>query len=603
MSQHETPAWSLSIDFGTSFTTAAMTRPGDPAGEPMLVEVENSRYLPSIVVRDESGELLTGRNAVRQAVVFPERAARVPKRALVAGGDAVLGGTPVPVTDLVATLLRKMFAEAVRSHGGQPPRQVVLTHPARWGEALRGRLREAAGKAGIAEPALLAEPVAAAWCYARPASGTLVAVFDLGGGTLDTAVLRARDAGYEVAGPPGGDASLGGEDFDDLLLGRVSDLARSRDTAEWAELFEGRTSRSHRELAQLRADVTTAKEALSEFATYDLAVAGFAEAFRVARNELEELIEAAVDGAAAEMLRTVAAAGISPDKLAGLFLTGGSSRIPLIAVRLAEKLGVQPRLGNDPKAVVALGALIAASSANAAAAAQALYDEGDRFRAQGRSDDAVVAYRRAVETKDPVVAPGAAIDLGSMLRERGDIAGAKAAYQLSIDSGNPSQVARALFNLSRILYEQGDVRAAVTALRQAADSDDFEAAPMAGVNLGVALQELGDRRGAIAAFRRVVESGNHEYEPLAANYLGVLLMMQGDTQGARAAYQRAIDSGHQEAAPQAEVGLAYMLLQGNDIDGALPLLQSAVQSGNQEAAEMAAEYLAEMERQGLIYRN
>jgi molecular chaperone DnaK (HSP70) len=49
--------WRLAIDFGTSFTTAAMTRPGDPAGELVVLDVENSRYLPSVVFRDESGEL------------------------------------------------------------------------------------------------------------------------------------------------------------------------------------------------------------------------------------------------------------------------------------------------------------------------------------------------------------------------------------------------------------------------------------------------------------------------------------------------------------------------------------------------------------------
>jgi molecular chaperone DnaK (HSP70) len=59
--------WALAIDFGTSFTTAAMTRPGDHAVEPIMLEVENSRYLPSVVLRDEAGELLTGRVAATQA--------------------------------------------------------------------------------------------------------------------------------------------------------------------------------------------------------------------------------------------------------------------------------------------------------------------------------------------------------------------------------------------------------------------------------------------------------------------------------------------------------------------------------------------------------
>ena len=351
--------WRLAIDFGTSFTTAAMTRPGDPAGQPVVLEVENSRYLPSAVFRDESGELLTGKAALRQAMVFPERAERVPKRALVAGDQVILGGTPVPVTDLVAALLRRMLAEAARHQDGQAPESVVLTHPARWGEALLSKLREAAGKAGIDDPVLVSEPVAAAWHYARPVADGAVGIFDLGGGTLDTAILRAQGGGYEVAGPPGGDPDLGGEDFDDLLLGWVSGLAQERDEAEWKTLFEGGSARSRRDLALVRQDVITAKEALSEVLTYDLAVVGFDQPFRLTRTEFDKLIGASVDGAAAELARTITAAGMNQDTLTTVFLTGGSSRIPLIAARLAARLGIQPQLRDDPKTAVALGALVA----------------------------------------------------------------------------------------------------------------------------------------------------------------------------------------------------------------------------------------------------
>lgn len=351
--------WSLAIDFGTSFTTAAMTRPGANRAEPVMLEVENSRYLPSVVFRDEAGQLLTGRAAARQAVAFPERAELAPKRALAADSQVILGGVTVPVADLVAAPLRRVYTEAVRYQGERPPDRVVLTHPARWGETLLGRLRDAAGQAGIAEPVLVPEPIAAAWWYARPSSGDLVAVFDLGGVTLGTAVLRVHDRRYEVAGPAGRDASLGGENFDDLLLSLVSELARSRDETEWKAVFSATGPRPGRELALVRQDVTTAKETLSEYLTYDLAVAGLPEAFRLTRAEFEDLIGPLASKAATEMLGTITAAGTSPGRLSGLFLTGGSSRIPLIAARLGDELGIQPRLHGDPKAVVALGALAA----------------------------------------------------------------------------------------------------------------------------------------------------------------------------------------------------------------------------------------------------
>jgi molecular chaperone DnaK (HSP70) len=348
-----TAGWSLAIDFGTTNTAAATT---DGGGSPRVLEIEGSRYFPSMVYRDEAGQLLTGRTAVRQAAVFPDRAERVPKRALIAGTEVVLGGQAVPVTELVAAVLGRVYAEAVRYYGGRPPAIVVLTHPALWNETQRGRLRDAAIKAGISDPVFVSEPVAAASWYARPSAGGVVAVFDLGGGTLDTAVLHASGMSYEIAGKPGGNANLGGEDFDELLLDRVSDLARERDAAEWDGLFSMASARSRRDMALVRADVTAAKEALSEHTVFDLAVVGFAEEFRLTRPEFESLIGAQVDEAVDEMQRTIAAAGVA-DKLAGCYLTGGSSRIPMIAARLAAAVEVAPQLRDDPKAVVALGAL------------------------------------------------------------------------------------------------------------------------------------------------------------------------------------------------------------------------------------------------------
>ena len=218
--------WALAIDFGTSFTTAAAAAGSMP---PTVVEVENSRYFPSTVVVDSDGQLLTGRAAVQQAAVYPERAVRVPKRALVAGPDVVLPGGAVAVTDLAAAVLRRVYGEAALLRGGQPPHRVVLTHPARWGTVPLGRLREAAAKAGIASPELMPEPVAAALRFAQPSAHRgLIGVFDLGGGTLDTAVLKPAGGGFEIAAP-GGDPDLGGEDFDEMLLDRFSELARERD--------------------------------------------------------------------------------------------------------------------------------------------------------------------------------------------------------------------------------------------------------------------------------------------------------------------------------------------------------------------------------------
>jgi Hsp70 protein len=364
MANDATSGWLLAIDFGTTNTTAAVAA-ADGSGATVL-EIENSRYLPSVVYRDDTGQLITGKSAVRQAVTFPERAERVPKRALAAAGHVVLGEATVPVTDLVAAVLRRVYSEATRFAGGQPPSTTVLTCPARWEQTQRDRLLTAARTAGITDPVLVAEPVAAAWWYARPAPGRTVAVFDFGGGTLDTAVLTSSEAGYLIAGPPGGDANLGGEDFDDLLLQHVSELARQRDPGLWAEQFDAGHTRAQRDLALLRTDITTAKEALSEYLVTDVAVVGYADPFRLTRAEFEDLVRPPVERGTAALRQTVTDAGLTSAGIDAVYLAGGSSRIPAVAASVAEVMGKVPEMRDDPKTVVALGALTAATAPAAA---------------------------------------------------------------------------------------------------------------------------------------------------------------------------------------------------------------------------------------------
>ena len=641
--------WALAIDFGTSFTTAAMAADGTP---PVVVEVEHSRYLPSTVVADNDGQLLTGQAALRRAMVFPERAVRVPKRALVAGPQVVLGGRAVPVADLVAAVLARVYGEAVRFRGGQPPAKVVLTHPARWGTVPLDRLRDAAAAAGITEPVLLPEPVAAAWWFGGPsADGGLVGVFDLGGGTLDTAVLRGDPGGFAIAGPPGGDADLGGEDFDELLLGRVSELARDRDELAWADVFTGDDLRSRRDLALLRGDVTAAKETLSELLTYEVVVPGFAEGFRVTRPELDELFGPAVDSAVAEMRATIAAAGADPATLGGLYLTGGSSRMPIIASRLAAELGVLPQIRDDPKAAVALGALTAlkavpaaptAAVAAAAVTAPAVADAaagtgvpvtGTAVEALARADallaafdytDTEAAYREAIKL-DPASAaaqsglavalarvgradeaeaaareairldPNLALAharLGGVLARRAKYAEAESACREAVRLDPVQDSAR--IDLASALTGLKKYAAALSILQDYVNSPDAQTALRATGALGRLRLAQKNYPGARAAFEKVIDSGHPEFAPAAMHNLGVVLRAEKNFTAARLAFERALESRHPRVARTAFISLSSMLEDRKEYAAARTLYQSVIDSGNHDLAPTAHGLLGDL---------
>lgn len=354
--------WDLAIDFGTSFTTTATLA----RGRAEVLEVDGSKYVPSLVCVDDDGTILTGRDAVNEAAMAPDRTERVPKRALVASEQVLLGTRTVTTVDLVAAVLARVAGEATRRFAGRRPTRVVLTHPARWqagGTELR-RLTEAAERAGLGEPDLVAEPVAAAHHYVRTASGEeavpdggMIGVYDFGGGTFDTAVLRRRRDGFELAGSPGGDVALGGEDLDAAFMEILAEHAEALDPDSWNALWEaeGRVAERHRTL--LRRDITQAKEALSRLPAVNLWVAGYDDEIRVTRREYEKAVEPLLARSVAELQDTVTRAGTTPTELVDVFLTGSTSRTPRISALLADLLGHVPGMRDDPKAVVALGAL------------------------------------------------------------------------------------------------------------------------------------------------------------------------------------------------------------------------------------------------------
>jgi len=347
--------WVLAIDFGTTATSAVIA---DENGIEIL-EVDGARTIPSAVLVDENGELVAGKPAADQGLLHPDRVERTPKRAI---GDehVVLGGTPVRVVDCVAAVLSLVLGEASRRRGGSAPSQVCLTHPASWEQHRQDALLEAAKIAGLPRPRLMAEPVAAAVHLAgdNPVpAGAMVAVYDLGGGTFDAAVLRRTENEFELAGAPGGVDHLGGEDFDRALYAHLVETVAGEDLDASESLLNSEERQWRRASADLLGKARLAKEALSRQGSYTVyALAPVDRELRVTREELDGLIRDDIVTTVTELEATAARAHVPLQKLAAVYLVGGSSRLPIVASVVGERLGRVPDVRDDPKAVVALGA-------------------------------------------------------------------------------------------------------------------------------------------------------------------------------------------------------------------------------------------------------
>jgi hypothetical protein len=192
---------------------------------------------------------------------------------------------------------------------------------------------------------------------ARIEEGQPLAVFDFGGGTLDVAVVRNDgDAGFTVVGS-GGQEGLGGLDLDAALVGHLGGLVGPRYPEVWEHLSRPVTTTDRRYRRLLWEDVRGAKEMLSRTATAPLPIPGVEVALHLTREEFERLVGPLLVRAVQVAENVIAGTGLRPDTLAGLFLVGGSSRVPLVGRLLHARLGIAPTVLEQPELPVAEGAL------------------------------------------------------------------------------------------------------------------------------------------------------------------------------------------------------------------------------------------------------
>src|SRR5579863_2394596 len=138
--------WQLGIDFGTSYTVAAVARGGQ--AEVIDVESDGRSRMASAVFLTEDDIILVGKQAQHQALFKPDRYEPTPKRSI-GLGQIFLGDGLVEVSDLVAGVFRRVYTEACRQQGNTTPSKVQVTHPADWEDLRLQILRRAVGAAGI----------------------------------------------------------------------------------------------------------------------------------------------------------------------------------------------------------------------------------------------------------------------------------------------------------------------------------------------------------------------------------------------------------------------------------------------------------------------
>lgn len=344
--------YALGIDLGTTYTAAAVWRDGRAE----IVSLgDRTAAIPSVVLLRSDETFLTGESANRRGVTEPNRVAREFKRRIGDTTPIMLAGTPHSAESLMSRLLRAVVAEVVKREGG-PPARVCVSHPANWGPYKIDLLGQAVRMADLPQVLFTTEPDAAATHYAqeqRLGVGAIVAVYDLGGGTFDAAVLRRTAGGFTILGKPEGIERLGGIDFDAAVFNHV----RTALGGKLDELDEDDPA-AVAAVARLREECVQAKEALSSDTdtTIPVLLPTVTTDVRLTRGEFESMVRPALHGSIEALRRAVRSAGCTPEQLHSVLLVGGSSRMPIVGQLVSAELGRPVAVDTHPKHAVALGA-------------------------------------------------------------------------------------------------------------------------------------------------------------------------------------------------------------------------------------------------------
>ena len=254
--------------------------------------------------------------------------------------------TPVEVSSEILRALSDRAATVL----GEPHDGVVITVPAYFDDRQRQATRQAAEVAGVNVLRLLNEPTAAAVAYGLDetiAESSVVAVYDLGGGTFDISILRMEQGLLRVLAT-GGDSALGGDDFDAVIV-------------DWLQTQWSLSQPTHSQMRQLLMTARRAKEVLTDCDTVTVDAPNSVApqpSFELSREQLQALSQSLVKRTLDACSNAMEDAGV--EQVSEVVLVGGSTRMPLVRESVADFFHRDPLCSINPDEVVALGAAIQA---------------------------------------------------------------------------------------------------------------------------------------------------------------------------------------------------------------------------------------------------
>ena len=391
---------SFGIDLGT--TNSVVCRLDQ--GKPVAIPVDGHVIVPSVVLYD-GDRVVVGREAANLEAEHAERTIRSVKRKMGQDFGFSIGARRLSPEEVSADILRALKRGA-ETAVGHPINDVVITVPAYFDDAQRRATLKAGELAGLNVLRLLNEPTSASLIYDQLSAGArtepeILLVYDLGGGTFDVSVLEVFEGVREVRSTAG-NTSLGGDDFDELLVRRFLDQLRVEQGVD--PRGDRRAMARLRRLAEetkIRLSADTRVQVKEEFLTTH-AGKPVHLATEVTREELEALLLPLLSSTIELANKAIADAQLNGQTLSRVCLVGGSTRIPLVRTLLAGALGVELHDAIDADLAVALGACVQASVLKGETVDRILVDVAAHslgIKVLGPNDE----FREEVDTFAPLI--------------------------------------------------------------------------------------------------------------------------------------------------------------------------------------------------------
>ncbi|MDD3474505.1 MAG: molecular chaperone DnaK [Candidatus Dojkabacteria bacterium] len=370
----------IGIDLGTTNSAMAYMSGGKPN---VIANAQGGRLTPSVVAKNEKGEIVVGQPAKNQAITNPEGTIYSVKRLIGRSWDdpevqkdskllpfemrkSKTDGVEVKMDDkwytpqeISAKILAKLKKDA-EDFLGEKVEDAVITVPAYFDDSQRQATKDAGKIAGFNVKRIVNEPTAAALAYGLDSKkDEKVAIFDLGGGTFDISILEIGDGVFEVLST-NGDTHLGGDDFDQVIIDYIAKefekeqgidlkedrtaLQRLKEAAEKAKIELSTSEKTEINIPYITADDKGPKHLKMEFT----------------RSDLEKLTSDLIDATIKPTEKALKDAGLKVEDVDQVLLVGGMTRMPAVQKKVKDFFGKEPNKSVNPDEVVAVGAAVQA---------------------------------------------------------------------------------------------------------------------------------------------------------------------------------------------------------------------------------------------------